>query len=526
MFIYYCGEGEQFTMEFENIKNVQKMGATSLRGRDFKRAKHVKGAEIEAQNLSKKSQLLSESRSKLDKKTDKLNAYKLKGMQGEKRTQDQIKYFEAQGVKVRAKEQDPAFIAEYKNTESAIQKQKSQIQQTISEISPIAAEKMVGKLRHLVTSYDINKETNLEILKGFSHKDTITADDFKTLVNMNEEVLQSKIIQPELKEALAAGTPYGLTPEAMEFLTTEEYNLGHTYEQVATIEKDISDESVATEKQRVKAYAIFHDTEKEVKVAEVNNVTSISENSPKGDAQENLKNVAQEVSDDIGIEVPMAAAVSAQPVQKESLFRIFKRSVNENITKLQLKISQEYHKYTGEYLHKEADVLPEVTQKAETPMVDDAHEVVLDEPIHKQAEISMNTVLAGQYPKIHTVTMEQEGVQMVCSIQMSDDLLKADMSNREKEAYLEQNPTSIETSHESFMEVAQGLDNRLHPQNFTKDEESATLLKESRERKEPIIGDDLPEIEPDEMTLGNVEEIELENEFHQTIALDLGNPSR
>lgn len=517
-------------MEYENLQSIQKAGGSTVLNRERKRPKHVKGAEIESKNLSEKSKLLSESRSKLDKQTDKLHAYKLKGMQGEKRTQDQIKHFEALGVKVRAKIQDPEVIAEYKkdikNVESHIQKQKSQIQQTISDISPIAAEKMVSKLKHLVASYDVNKEENLEILKGFSHKETITADDFKTLVNMHEEVLQSKTIQPELKEALAAGTPYGLTPEAMEFLTHEEYNLGYTYEHITKVEKELSDEPVATEKPRVKAYAIFHDTEKEAKVSEVDNITPISEASPKNDAQENVKTVEQEASDEIGIEAPMAAAVAAQPLQKEGLFSSFKRSLNESITKLQLKISQEYHKYTGEYLHKEADVLDEVTQKAEAPMVDDAHEIVLNETMHRPEEISMNTVLAGQHPKIHTISMEQDGVQMVCSLRMSDDLLKTDMSNVEKEAYLEQNPTSIEASNASFMEVAQGLDNRLHPQNFTKDEESITLLKESRERKEPTIGDDLPEIENERVALGNVDEIELEQEFHQTIALDLGSQSR
>lgn len=530
-------------MEYENLKSIQKIGSESVSNRERKKANHVKGAEKIVQNLNEKAKALSSAKVELNQKTDKLNRFKLKAMEGDKRTQEQVEFFKDQGVKVRVKNQKPETVSEFKHNiqqaENDVTEQTTTIKDIVSEIAPVAAEKMISKLTHLVESYDVNKTENLKVLHEISSKETITADDFKTLTSMNEEVAHSKDVLPSLKESLLQGRPYALNTEAMEILSNEEFNLGYTRKQEVEVtveqeaqakaELDVKDkvleaqnaESVAKDKPRQKVYADFHDTEKTHET--VADVTPINSENASA-VQKETKEVKEKstLTEEIDVEMPMAAAVAAETIEetqpKESLLNKFKRSMNEKITKLQMKISNEYHKYTGEYLHKPEELSEE---KVSEPTVDDSHEVVLEETLQKPEEITMDTVLKGQHSKIHTLHMKEGDVEAVYSLQMSDDLLTANMAEVEagKQEFAQDNPDSLEVEKTSFMKVARDLSERLHPQNFTRDEKSEKLLNE---RVDPKIGDDLPEITEKDISLGNTDEIELEHEFeHSNIQLEL-----
>lgn len=501
----------------ETYTNISKSGGDSLRNRPKKQPKHDKNAKQTQMAFKEKIQKLSTAKQGYQKQTDELTSAKLdllneqkemglesQGVQFdfqnfEKTQQEQMAFFEKtaqnNNFKVKAK-QPPKQLMEKQDkitkAEGTLANNKDKIRGMVAHISPEAGQKMTSALSHFVNQNDINKEEFAPILKDFGEKEYLTAEDFGKLNEINNAVIEAKKDAPQVQEALQSGEKFGLTPDVMNLLADKEYNQALN---------PIKDVELETLKETVAAPEAVQQTIQE-------------------DAPEVVQKPAVEETVDMEAE-PIAMALT------EKVKPSFKERLKIGIEKAQTAVEVQYMKLATKYpiLAERAESVfgkestEEKTAVENTIQLDENHEVVLEDTPQKE-KVSLNSVLQGQHPQIHADAPKIEGqeVDTVYSIHLDDSLLNAALAQSEKEAYLKQNPDSVETSPNILMDTAEKIKERFHPKNITADKNMTQALEE---RLEPTIGDELPEVESSmQHQLGDISNIEIEEGPHIPIELD------
>ncbi|MFT7433780.1 MAG: hypothetical protein ACI9TY_001423 [Alphaproteobacteria bacterium] len=149
---------------------------------------------------------------------------------------EQKKFFEAQGVKVRLKDEVLALhqdIAEssfqqknapnFEDINQNIADNSIELKEKLAEIRPEAAFKMVEKLSHLVTSKNINKDEVMTQLNDIKSRilDHVSVEDFQTLNNIKDNVISA---YPGLADNLKSGDIFALNEDTMEALADKKFD--------------------------------------------------------------------------------------------------------------------------------------------------------------------------------------------------------------------------------------------------------------------------------------------------------------
>lgn len=442
-------------MSFDPFKNLMSaQGATGkpVTQRESKR-KHDKNAPAKNAAFKEKVVALGELKQKVQSQTDKVTAAKLSTMRTRadetarkhSQQQEEIKHFENLGYKVKAKEikRDPmAFNEDIEAAEKHIAKTKEKLQQAISGIAPEAGQRMVSALSHFVNTNNIQKEDFAPILADLKQQETYSAADFKKLAQINQAVINAKIDAPQVQEALASGRKFGLTEDTLEVLADSKVNLIQSTAQEKVVEEVVVSEELETDKET----AVLQE--------------AVTESEPTATTPQETKK-------------PLLGG----------LLNNIKTTLSENTSKLTALASRlKPSKAIPENKISNSEQVDNIIQLDEA-----SHEIVLEEP-QKISKVNLDSMLRGVNPKIHSISMEDGNT--VISIHMSEDLLKAAMQTHDdKESYMNEHPTSVETTGEKLAEVDAQLQEKLHNNNFERSDKASQLVA-THQREEPTISDD------------------------------------